>query len=251
MSRSTRTGAVLLGAALSIPLLTGVASAHVTVDSDKPAVPGGYLTLTFRVPTEKPSNTTALAVTFPADAPFASVATKPKPGWSVAVTKKKLAKPISSDDGSITDAVATVTWTAAAGGGIPPESFDDFELSVGPVPKTAALGFPAVQTYADGSTVSWSEPTPPGGAEPDHPAPVLAVLAAAPGTGAAAASATGAAATASPLSVTSTASTIRTESDGTARGLGVAGIVLGGLGLAAGAGGLRRATRRPAGPAEG
>ena len=34
---------------------------------------------------------------------------------------------------------------------------------------------PATQTYSDGTIVKWDQPTPPGGAEPEHPAPEIAL----------------------------------------------------------------------------
>ena len=41
-----------------------------------------------------------------------------------------------------------------------------------------ALEFPALQTYDSGEVVRWIEPTPPGGEEPEHPAPAVAFAAA-------------------------------------------------------------------------
>ena len=44
----------------------------------------------------------------------------------------------------------------------------------GPLPKNVnQLVFKASQTYSDGDVVQWIEPTVKGGAEPEHPAPVL------------------------------------------------------------------------------
>jgi hypothetical protein len=44
----------------------------------------------------------------------------------------------------------------------------------GPLPKNVnQLEFKASQTYSDGEVVQWIEPTVKGGAEPEHPAPVL------------------------------------------------------------------------------
>jgi hypothetical protein len=37
------------------------------------------------------------------------------------------------------------------------------------------LEFRALQTYDNGAVVRWIEATPPGGPEPDHPAPVLTI----------------------------------------------------------------------------
>ena len=55
------------------------------------------------------------------------------PGWDVAVEKTKLAKPVKSDDGDVTEAVSKITWTATAGG-LAPGQFDLFTISAGPLP---------------------------------------------------------------------------------------------------------------------
>lgn len=184
--RRTRRG---LGVALALAALwvaglvtAGSASAHVSVSSPA-AVQGGYASITFKVPTESATaSTTAMKVQLPADQPLASVSVLPVPGWSYQVTKAKLAKPISSDDGDITEAVSVVEWKASsAGDAIKPGEFNQFTISAGPLPKAASMTFKAVQTYSDGSTVSWIEQAAEGSAaEPEHPAPVLKLAAGGP-----------------------------------------------------------------------
>jgi uncharacterized protein len=204
----------LLTAAL-LALAAGPASAHVVVSSPD-AKPGDFGVLVFRVPTESDTaKTVKLTVTLPAAYPFGTVETKVHPGWTVTTTERKLAKPVTDDDGfSLDKAVATVTWTADADAAIPPNQYDEFELSVGPFPTgVAKVEFPAVQTYSDGTVVQWNELTPASGKEPDHPVPTLSL-----------------------------ASTATSTSDGLARGLGIAGVVLGLLALVA------VLVRRPGGP---
>jgi uncharacterized protein YcnI len=200
------------------------AAAHVKVSSESAAVEGGYATLVFTVPSEENANTVRLSVTLPGDAPIASVSTMPIPGWTVATTQRTLTTPITTDDGPVSTAISTITWTANAGAGIPPNSFQEFKVSAGPLPKVPTMAFPAVQTYSNGDTVRWIEPTPANGDEPDHPVPVLNLVA----SGSAAA-ATAPATTAPAASVSATAPSSR--HDGTARGLGIAGIIVGALGL--------------------
>lgn len=199
------------------------ALAHVTVSSPD-ATPGGFGKLVFRVPSESDTaSTVKLTVTLPTDTPFASVSTKPMPGWSVATTEHELDKPIKSEGFTLTRAVATVTWTAERGKGVGPGQFDEFELSVGPFPSDVrALRMPAVQTYDDGTVVTWDESASAGGAEPDHPAPVLRLG--------------GAAASQSPVANAGNEKST-TKDDSLARILAGAGVVLGlaGVGL-----GLRR-----------
>jgi periplasmic copper chaperone A len=147
--------------------LAGPASAHVTVNPST-ATGGGYAKLTFRVPTESDTaSTTKLAVYFPSTPAFASVSVKPHPGWSYRV--------------SDTDQhVAKIVWTAdAPADRIKPGQFDEFDISLGPLPGSGSVTFKALQTYSDGSVVRWIEPTVAGQPEPQHPAPMLTLTKAA------------------------------------------------------------------------
>ena len=146
------------------------ALAHVTVNPSE-AAQGSFEELAFRVPNEQDTaDTIKVEVKFPTDTPIGSVSVKPHPGWTVDVQKETLATPITTDDGTVTEAVSVITWS---GGKIGPGEFDDFEVSAGPMPDVDSLKFPTVQTYSDGTVDSWIQDTPPGGAEPEHPAPVL------------------------------------------------------------------------------
>jgi periplasmic copper chaperone A len=169
-----RAAAVVVPAGAALALVAAPAAAHVTVSSPD-ATPGGYGKLVFRVPNETDDATTVkLQVRLPAGTPFASVSTKPHPGWNVRVQNAKLPEPVEVGDLTLTEAARTVTWTAQPGNGVEPGEFDEFELSVGPIADDAtSLSFPTVQTYDDGEVVRWTQPTPEGGAEPEHPAPVL------------------------------------------------------------------------------
>ena len=171
---------VALGAvvALVIALGASAAGAHVTVVPDT-AKTGGFQILSFSVPNEEAdANTVKLEVTLPAKSPIAFVSTQPMPGWTVAVEKTTLAKPVKSDDGEVTEAVSTITWTATDGG-LKPGEFDLFTISAGPLPtNTKKLTFKAIQTYSDGTTVNWIQATVKGAPEPERPAPMLTLTAA-------------------------------------------------------------------------
>ena len=246
--------AVTAMAAFGLTISAGIASAHVTVNPNT-AVAGTYTKVTFRVPNESAkADTVKLTVDFPMAHPFASVSVKKEPGWTAKVTTAKLATPISDDDNaSITQAVSSITWTADAGGKIALGEFAEFDLSVGPVPKVASLAFDAIQTYSDGTVVKWDEPTPASGQEPENPAPVLTISGAPAGTGDATASAGAATAsagapgvaaptvtvTATPQATAALPAPSASSADGTARTLGVLGIVVGAGGLLAAAVALR------------
>ncbi len=78
---------------------------------------------------------------------------------------------------AVTDFVSEIKWT---GGQIKPGEFDTFSVSVGTLPYNVdSLAFPAVQTYDNGQMVSWIDPAVEGQPEPEHPAPVLHLTAAA------------------------------------------------------------------------
>lgn len=223
----TRGGVVVVVGAASLLGLAAAASAHVTVDPSSAAA-GSFAQLDFRVPTESDTaSTVGVEVAFPTDHPIANVSVQPKPGWTVSVTKTKLAKPIKTDDGNVTEAVSRIAWKATAGG-LKPGEFDDFAVSAGPLPSdVASITLPAVQTYSDGNVVRWIEPQVTSGPEPEHPAPVLTLTKASSGTAS---------------STASTSAPSASSSDGTARLLGIVGIVLGALGV--GVGGLAMARRR-------
>jgi periplasmic copper chaperone A len=159
--------------------LAGPAEAHVTVNPGT-ATPGGYTKVTFRVPNETDNaDTTKLEVNLPAGAPVASVSVKPVPGWTAVAEKAKLATPIKAHDAEITEAVSKITWTAAAGAAIKPGQFQEFDVSLGPLPESGQMVFKALQTYSDGTIVRWIDEPTTDGTEPEHPAPVLKLVAAA------------------------------------------------------------------------
>ncbi|MDT7594845.1 MAG: hypothetical protein QOJ06_391 [Pseudonocardiales bacterium] len=208
--------AAAIGAVCAVALLTlaGVAWAHVTVNPHT-AQQGGYTKVSFRVPNERDdASTTQLEVNLPIDHPIASVQTRAVPGWTSTVQKTTLAKPITTDDGQVTEAVSKITWT---GSKIPPGSFEEFDVSMGPLPTdTDQLVFKALQTYDNGEVVRWIDAAPQGAPEPEHPAPVLT------------------------LTPADTNSAATTSSDaGSSAGiwgvaLGIAGIVLGTIGIVVG-----------------
>ncbi|WP_242606975.1 YcnI family copper-binding membrane protein, partial [Protofrankia symbiont of Coriaria ruscifolia] len=223
------------------------ASAHVTVQP-KSATAGSYTTVSFKVPTERDdASTTKLEVQFPTDTPISSVSIEPHPGWSYEVAKTKLAQPIKSDDGSISEVIAQITWIASsADTAIKPGEFAVFNVSAGPLPdKAGTLAFKTLQTYSNGEVVRWIDVAQPGQNEPEHPAPVLTLTAAgSDNTASHGASAAGASPAAGTAALINTASNSTDNSDGTARGLGIAGLVVGLIGIGIGAVALLGRRRR-------
>jgi uncharacterized protein YcnI len=171
--RLVRVAVVLVAALLATGLSGTAASAHVTVNPTR-ATQGADTELTFSVPTEKDSaSTVKIEIDLPVQAPIATVAVRPVPGWTSQVTRTKLATPIDSGEGKVTEVVTRVVWTASPSAAIKPGEYQDFTLSVGPLPAVDRLVVKAVQTYSDGEVVRWIEEPSPGVEEPEHPAMVI------------------------------------------------------------------------------
>lgn len=151
--------ALAASCALYLASAAPAAWAHVHASSDN-AVRGATALVTFQVPNESNTGarTTAVTVALP-DAP--SVSTEYLPGWTATLDRDAAAGTVHS-----------VTWTAAAGAGIGVDQFALFRISV-QLPDADTVSFPATQTYSDGTVVKWDQPPLAGGAEPEHPAPML------------------------------------------------------------------------------
>ncbi|BCJ49461.1 hypothetical protein Asp14428_09360 [Actinoplanes sp. NBRC 14428] len=234
---------VVGGAIAALTLAPAVpAAAHVTVNPGT-AVQGGFAKVTFRVPNETDAtDTTKVEVALPAGTPFTFVSLKPVPGWTMTAEKTKLPQPIEDHGSLISEAVSKITWTATGDAAVKPGQFQEFDVSLGPLPKTDRVVFKALQTYSDGKIVRWIDEPASDGTEVEHPAPVLRLTATAADTLAAAgAPAAGA-----------VADDGDDEGGGTGTWAGFAGIALGLAALVLGLLAYRRsgaAAAPPAGPA--
>ncbi|MER7170977.1 YcnI family copper-binding membrane protein [Streptomyces mesophilus] len=234
ISRVLTASAVAAG---SVVLLSGTAFAHVSVQPQGEAAKGSYATVNFKVPNESDTaSTVKVEVNFPTDHPLASVMPQPVPGWDVEVTKSKLDKPLEVHGNKITEAVSKVTWTADDKG-VQPGQFQQFPVSLGQLPEDAdQMVFKALQTYSDKEVVRWIEEPVEGGEEPEKPAPVLQLSEAADdhhgGGSADKAADSDSDAKGGDDAKENTASA--DSSDGTARALGIAGILVGAAGVAFG-----------------
>jgi uncharacterized protein len=220
----------------------GSASAHVTVSAVGATSGGTDQIITFRAPTESATaSTTGLRVQLPTDTPIASVLVQPLPGWTSKETSVKLSTPIKTDDGEITEAVSEIDWSAdSAPAGIPPGHFQQFVIIAGLLPSVSSLTFKAIQTYSDGTTVSWIDTPAPGStADLAHPAPVLTLASAASAT---------ASGSAAPVAESSTTPVV-SSTQGASKGAATAGIVLGAVGAVLGAVALALVLMRRRAPA--
>ncbi|MFE2566323.1 YcnI family copper-binding membrane protein [Streptomyces mirabilis] len=242
--KASRIAAAVAVAASAVLAVSAPAFAHVSVQPEGEAAKGGYAVVDFKVPNERDNaSTNKVEVNFPTDHPLASVMPQPLDGWSVKVTKTKLAKPLTMHGEKISEAVSKVTWTAT-GKGIEPGFFQKFPLSVGALPEdTDELVFKAVQTYDNKEVVRWIEPQQEGQEEPENPAPVLTLSEASEdGHHGSSGTAKDASDTSTAAPASSTSASSSDSSDTTARVLGVVGIVVGAAGVAYGVLAGRRRT---------
>ena len=230
-----RSIAISIAAGLAL-LAPAAAQAHVSLHPNE--VPtGSFATLDIRVPNEsEKANTVKVAVRFPAG--FTDVSPEYMPGWNPKVSTAKLAKPVRTDDGVVTEGVREIVWS---GGRIPPGQFLSFPIST-EIPGEAGqeLTFKVLQYYDDGEVARWIGPP-----SSENPAPSIDVTAAGgvledvAGTEAEPPAA-GASATASASQGTSSSS----SDDKASKGLGIAAMAVGALGLLAGGTALLIGRRR-------
>jgi uncharacterized protein YcnI len=212
-------------------VLPAAAQAHVTVNPTT-APAGSFTELLVRVPNEQDNaSTTKIDLQLPPG--FVEASYEAQPGWSVKVTKRTLATPVQTDDGPVSEEVARITWTATGKqGAIAPGQFKDFPLSVQiPDKANTALSFKTLQTYSNGQIVRWI-----GAPDSDTPAPQVNVTPMA---------ASGGHAAASPAPAAPTPATTTSDANRASKGLAIAALVIGILGLLLGGAALLAARRRP------
>jgi periplasmic copper chaperone A len=221
-------------AALALP---AAAMAHVTLQPDQvPA--GGFARLDVRVPNERDDAATERVEVQMPDG-FVFVSYEPVEGWDTEVEMERTDQPVESHGEEITEQVRTVTWTATdPQAAIQPGQFRDFGLSVG-MPEDAAAGdvltFPALQTYDSGEVVRWIGPPDAG-----EPAAQVTLTEAEEEHGAA----TEEEGTEGSDEEASAEPTEDEDDDDAPMSVGIAALILGGLGLLAGGGSLLAARRR-------
>jgi uncharacterized protein YcnI len=169
------TTALAAGALLAIAVPLS-ASAHIGVAPSSTAA-GSNTLLTFALSHGcDGSATTAVAIDIPES--ISSATPTVNPNWEVDKVQVTLDKPIDDGHGnSITTRVGTIVYTAKAP--LADGLRDTFALGL-TLPKDAAgttLAFPVLQTCETGST-TWDQVAKGGEAEPEHPAPSVAVTAA-------------------------------------------------------------------------
>ncbi|ALV38601.1 hypothetical protein AS200_16850 [Streptomyces sp. CdTB01] len=160
--RLSLAGAAALTATLA---LAAPASAHAEVEADTPQALAENVTLSFVSEAESNSaGFTELRIVLPEGIAPGDVTLDEAPkGWKLKLT---------SDGYSI------------AGPALKPGADGEHKIKVRQLPDAKEIAFKTVETYSDGKVSRWIE-LPTGGAEPEQPAPVLKLKAAAPGAKAA------------------------------------------------------------------
>ncbi|HEY2719634.1 MAG TPA: YcnI family protein [Solirubrobacteraceae bacterium] len=233
--------------AAGVLLTPAAAQAHISLHPN--TIPAGaFATLDVRVPGEaEGAYVKKVDMLFPQG--FTGVDYENVPGWSVKVIESKLAKPIQSDDGPVDTQVSQIIWTWVGPlGKLASGQFVQFPLSVA-IPEDAAgrpLEFRTVQSYSNGEVVRWIEPALDG----DHPSPRINVTAkggviedlagdeAGPQAGQT---------SATPTAPSTTPTAVSSAGSGASKGLGIAALIVGALGLVVGLGALGAARRKRSG----
>lgn len=167
-----RVGIAVVMTASVLALWSAPAMAHVTVNP-RTAEQGSFTKVAFRVPNERANaSTVKVEVFLPPEAPIASVSVRPTAGWTAVTETTTLETPIEMHGAAVTEVTSKITWTASAGAEIKPGEFQEFEVSLGPLPEVDQIVFKALQTYSNDEVVRWIE-EPQDGVELENPAPVL------------------------------------------------------------------------------
>ena len=227
-----------------LALLAAPAAAHITPDKDEVAA-GSYNDVTLTVPHGcDDSPTKQLIIEVPES--LNAVTPQVHPGWDITIQKEALTPPVTDAEGEeVTERMASVTITAKPGNELPHGFRDQFTLGF-KTPETPDeyLFFKVVQKCAVGET-AWIEEYTGDGEEPEHPAPAVKIGPAEEGEGDGGTETTVAAGDGSDEGESASGDGAEDDDD-SSNGLGIAGIVLGGLGLITGGAALATTRKKAA-----
>jgi uncharacterized protein YcnI len=242
MRAKTALACALCAALLALP---AAAQAHISLHPN--TIPAGaFVTLDVRVPGEQ-AGAYAYKIDMLVPPGFTEIDTQNIPGWSVKEIMAKLAKPIQTPEGPISEEVSQIVWTGDRStlGRLENGQFIQFPLSIA-MPSNIAgqsLAFKTIQYYSNGKVIHWIGPP-----SAEYPAPTINITAkggvveevagaeAGPAPGQTPAGQSDASTGAPPVSAVK-------SSTGASKGLGIAALILGALGLAVGLGALALARR--------
>jgi uncharacterized protein YcnI len=239
--RRRRTTLALLATGGVLLVVPSAVQAHISLHPN--TIPAGaFATLDVRVPGEQEgAYVKKVDVLFPQG--FTGVDYENVAGWSAKVIEAKLATPIKEDGETIDTEVSQIVWTWSGPlGTVGNGQFIQFPLSLA-IPENAAgkaLEFKTVQTYSNGQVVHWISPS----LSSEHPSPRINVTAkggviedvAGQEAGPAVGQTAGGPSAPAPAAAASTTGEA-------SKGLGIAALILGALGLLTGLAALTVARR--------
>lgn len=197
------------------------------------------MTLNLRVPGEVANaHVTRVDTLFPPG--FTDVNVQNVPGWTINTITQNVNPPIQTPGGPVNQEVSQVVWTWTGPlGRVDNNQFIQFPLDIA-MPTTGAgqsLAFKTLESYSDGSVAHWIGPP-----SADQPAPTINIT---PKGGVIEDVAGGEAGPTPgevPAAATSASVTV-TKSTGASKGLAIAALIIGALGLIAGLVALARSRR--------
>ncbi len=228
--------------ALGALLAPAMAQAHVSLHPN--TIPAGaFVTLNLRVPGEVANaHVTKVDTLFPPG--FTDVNVQNVPGWAISTVIQNVNPPIQTDSGPVNQEISQVVWTWTGPlGRVGNNQFIQFPLDIA-MPSNGvgqSLAFKTLESYSDGSVAHWIGPP-----SADMPAPTINIT---PKggliqdiAGGEAGPTPGEVPTGQTAGATNASVTV-TKSTGASKGLGIAALIIGALGLIAGLGALA-STRR-------
>ncbi|GAA3886486.1 YcnI family protein [Streptomyces sedi] len=171
-TRRVASATAVVTGTLALLAVAGPAQAHVGIDPSEVEA-GSYQVLNVKVPNERDdASTVEVELHLDAEHPLSTAMPQPVPGWEIDVETAELDEPVEVHGNELTEVPSVITWS---GGEIAPGTFQQFPLSVGPLPEDADhLVLKAIQTYDSGEVVRWiEEPTEDGEEAAEDPAAVL------------------------------------------------------------------------------
>lgn len=161
-----RATTAMLVVATGMLLLAPSAAARVSIVPDQ-AIGGDTETFAFRLANERlDTPSTRLELIFPQDIPIAYAKVDPAPGWKVTINPRPLNPPAKMGDKVVNQVVGSMVFE---GGSVAPHQFDQFMVTLGPLPKDGRLVFESIQTFANGAVERLATPPAPGQTSPAAP----------------------------------------------------------------------------------
>lgn len=230
--KAMKIAALAAGGALLAP---AAACAHISLHPN--TIPAGaFATVQVRVPGEQEAaHVTKVDMLFPAG--FTSVNYENVPGWNAKVLTQKVSPPIQTAEGPVNEQISQVIWSwTGPPGMVDNTQFIQFPLSVAIPGNLAgqALQFKTLQSYSNGHVVHWIDAS----LTAEHPAPRINITA----KGGVIEDVAGREAGPEAGRATRQPAAVR-ASGGASKGLGLAALIVGGLGLVLAASALFAARR--------